>query len=149
MMHLIPRCRSLVRGVSLLLLPPLLVLVCGGMLVAQYFELFGNQEVLPLTSFVVLLSFAGLALSWCRVRADFTPEETLRRVYLASIDLFVSSLMALVSTAFSWVLTTQTSLPPALFYSATVLHWISLLLALLLFLVAILTLLQAARNVDP
>lgn len=140
--------RSLLRHASFLLLPPLLILISLGLLVTQFTEVATNKEILTLTTFAVLLSFSALAFNWCRVNTAFISEEILKGVYQAGIDLFLASLLALVAASFAW-LQSLPKLPwPALKLGLFALHWVFLLLSTLLFLTAILALIQSVKSAD-
>lgn len=139
--------QKFLRRLAFLLLPPFLILIAVCLLALQFQEIASKNEALSLTSFIVLLSFSALAFNWCRVSPALVPEHTLKVLYTAGVDLFLASLLALVATFFAKVQTVNLPLLPAmanpLFF---VLHWIFLLLSLLLFLGAILTILRAARE---
>lgn len=140
--------RTLLRRASLFLLPPLLTLISLGLLAAQFTELDTNKEILTLTTFAVLLSFSALAFNWCRVNTTFISEKILKGVYQAGIDLFLASLLALVAASFAW-LQSLPKLPwPAVKLGLFALHWSFLLLSTLLFLTAILALIQSVKSAD-
>ncbi len=137
--------RQYLRGIALRLLPPFLLLIFLSILAAQFVELGTANELLSLTSFIILISFSALAFNWCRVPTTFTHETLLIVIYQAGMDFFIASLLALVSTFFAWLQMTPLLLPknfqPILFG----LHWIFLLLSLGLFLLAIIKLLETSK----
>jgi len=140
--------RSLLRRASFLLLPPLLILISLGLLATQFTEVATNKEILTLTTFAVLLSFSALAFNWSRINTAFISEDILKGVYQAGIDLFLASLLALIAASFAW-LQSLPKLPwPALKLWLFALHWSFLLLSTLLFLTAILALIQSVKSAD-
>jgi len=137
--------KRLILRTSYILLGPALSLLGILLLVAQFLEMTGSKEILPLTSFVVLLSFSALAFNWCRTSSTFSSEATLERVFRAAVELFIASLLALVSVALQFMRTGISWTPAALALPIFIIHWIFLALAFLLFLLSILTLLSLAR----
>jgi len=142
------RIQKLLRRGTLLLLPPLLVLIAVAVLAAQITEFATQKEVLSLSSFVVILSFSGLAFNWCRVSPTLTSEDVLRRVYQIGIDLLLASLLALTATFFAWLQATPSPLPAALYPVLFGLHLFFLCLALVYFLVSILDLLSVIKRIE-
>lgn len=140
--------QQLLRRGALWLLPPLLVLIAISILAAQVSEFATQKEVLSLSSFIVILSFSGLAFNWCRVSASLTSEASLKIVYEVGIDLFLASLLALTATFFAWLQATATFLPPALVPVLIGLHLFFLCAALVFFLVSILGLLRVVTAGD-
>jgi len=138
--------RRILLSLSCTLLRPVICVLAITMLVAQFTEVTSNSEILPLTSFIVLLSFSALAFNWCRVPPAFSSESALLIVYRTGIDLFIASLLALVSTFFAWMLTIQSGFPRFLTIAIIVLHWIFLFLALLLFVLAVLSLVAIVKQ---
>ncbi len=138
--------RPILRRTSLLVLPPLLVLISLGLLASQFTELATNNEILSLTSFVVLISFSALAFNWCRVSPTLASEDILRGIYQAGIDLFLASLLALVAAFFAWLQTLPKLYFPKINPVLFSLHWIFFLLSILLFLTAVLSLVQAVQS---
>jgi len=133
--------------ISHLLLPPILCLVVGSALLMQFLvESASWTEVLPLTSFVVLLTFSALALNWSR---GPIPAESATPVHRAGVDLFIASLLALVSAFLAWLPATPQLAGSSLLRPIFALHWFFLLLAAVIFLAAILDLLAAARRGAP
>lgn len=136
--------RLLLRA-SYILLGPALSLLAILLLVTQFLEMTGRREILPLTSFIVLLSFSGLAFNWCRTSSTFSSEATLERVFRSAVELFIASLLALVSVALGFMKEGTIWIPAGLALPIFIVHWIFLALALLLFLLSIFTLLSLAR----
>lgn len=139
--------RSLIRSISLKILPIFLVLIFVAMLASQFVELGTAKELLSLTSFVVLISFSALAFNWCRVSTSFTKEEILHRVYKIGVDFFIASLLALISTFFAWVQMNPLPLTNSLQTLAFWLHWIFLTLSLGLFVLSALDLLKISKQI--
>lgn len=63
----------------------------------QLAELQGASELLPLTSFAVLLSLASLAMSW--TRATPSTEQEACRVKRSGLDLLIAAVLNLVASA--------------------------------------------------
>jgi len=139
--------RSWLRRASYLLLPPILVGLSVLVLVAQFSELGAKGEILPLSSFVVLLSFSALAFNWSRVAPSLASEATLKQIYRIGVDLLLASLLALVATFFAW-LGDRAAIPAALYLPIFILHWIFLFICVLLFLLAALSLVKIAKSIE-
>lgn len=144
MNHKLSAARRIIRRFSCLVLPPFLALIAVAILVTQFFEISNRQEMLSLTSFVVLLSFSALAFNWSRVGPDLAPPEKLKSIYEAAVDFFVASLLALVSTMFTWLQNAPGN--PFLWKIFFVLHWVFLLASIVLLLVALLSLLRVVSH---
>jgi hypothetical protein len=140
--------QKLLRRSAIVLLPVLLVLIALSILAAQLTELATQKEVLSLSSFIAILSFSGLAFNWCRVSTELAPEPLLKSVYEVGIDLFLASLLALVATFFAWLQTMPAVLPALLGPIIFGLHLFFLCLALVYFLVSILSLLRVVREAE-
>jgi quinol-cytochrome oxidoreductase complex cytochrome b subunit len=102
--------------------------------------------LLSLTSFLVLLSFSALAFNWCRVSPSACSESDLVAVYEVGVDLFLSSMLALIATFLAWVQLGQGGIPVSLNPVFFALHWFFLLGALVLFLIAVFSLLQVVKR---
>lgn len=142
--------RKSLRWLSLLLLPYSFILILILLLTSQFTELGTSNEILSFSSFITLLSLSALAFNWSRVSISFTSELLLETIYRAGIDLFLASLLALISTFFAWLLTKPGLIVP---FSRTTqfclfgLHWLFLALSLLLFLLALFQLLGTIRKI--
>ncbi len=136
--------RQIIRRFSCLVLPPFLALGALTILITQFFEISSRQEVLSLTSFVVLLSFSALAFNWSRVGPDLASPEKLRAIYEAAVDFFIASMLALVSTMFTWLQNSPGT--PLMGQILFALHWIFLLASIVLLLVALLALLRVVSH---
>jgi len=145
-MYRLNPARARIRKVSCLLLGPFLCLTAAVLLVSQFSELDSRNEILSLTSFLVLLSFSALAFNWCRVPTSACSERDLVAVYEVGVDLFLSSMMALLATFFSWLPSGASGIPSTLNPVLFILHLVFLLGALVLFLVAIFALLRVIRR---
>lgn len=139
---------QLIRTTCYLTLPVVTGLVALFVLIAQFKEIGTNSEILPLSSFVVLISLSGLAFNWCRVSSSFTTEALLQVIYRAGIDLFLASLLAIVSAALAFIRTLWPAIPTTLNYTILTLHWVFLALSMLLFVIAILSILTTARKIQ-
>jgi len=132
-------------SLSRAVLGPSLVTMALALLLIQLMEFGGNKEILPLSSFVLLLSLCGLGFNWCRTAPKHSSEAALEAACRSAIKLFVASLLALVSAGLAFLRQSVSGMPDALATPIFVLHWLFLALALLLFLVAILSMLSHAR----
>jgi hypothetical protein len=128
------------------LLPPFLSLTAVVILFAQFTELASKNEILSLTSFLVLLSFSALAFNWCRVTSGACSEADLNVVYHVGVDLFLSSMMALISAFFSWLQVGLEGIPSSLNLLYFTMHWFFLMLSMILFLIAIFHLLEVVKR---
>ena len=141
-----PDPNALVRRVAIAVLPPALGFVALVVLVGQFAELGTGREVLSLTSFVVLVSFSALAFNWSRVAPTLVSDADAAVIYRVAVDLFLASLLALVATFFAWSQTFLPGLPVMVQFGLFAVHWAFLLLAVLLFLIALLRLLGIAKS---
>lgn len=120
-----------------------LILISALLVVTQFSETSSKNEMLSLTSFIVILTFSGLAFNWCRVPPSFASEAILKKIYRTGIHLFLSSLLALVASFFTWFQTSQEMNSPWMPKACLLLHWIFISLAIVFFLIAMLRLLAA------
>jgi uncharacterized membrane protein len=120
-----------------------LILISALLMVTQFSETSSKNEMLSLTSFIVILTFSGLAFNWCRVPPSFASEAILQKIYRTGIHLFLSSLLALVASFFTWFQTSQEMTSPWMPKACLLLHWIFISLAIVFFLIAMLRLLAA------
>lgn len=136
-----------IRSLSLLLIPYFFILILFVLLGAQFRELGSSNEILSLTSFIILISFSALAFNWSRVSTSFTDEATLKTIYESGVDLFLASLTALISTFFAWLQTASIPLPKFSYSIVFMLHWVFILLSLGLFFLSVLQLLGCTRKI--
>ena len=141
------RFRQLLRRIACVLLPPILILISLFLLGTQLSEISTKNEIFSLSSFVILLSFGALSFNWCRVSTSLTSEDILKHIYQAGIDLFLASLLALLATFFAWLRINPFFLPAFLFPVLLVMHWLSLAISVLIFLLAILSLIRAIKEI--
>ena len=113
-MHHLNPTRVRIRKLTCLLLGPFLCLTAVVILATQFTELASKNEILSLTSFLVLLSFSALAFNWCRVSTSACSESDLVAVYEVGVDLFLSSMLALIATFLAWVQLGQGGIPVSL-----------------------------------
>ena len=139
--------RSRIRHISLTILPTSLLIVLTAILALQFIEVGRASEILSLSSFVILISFSALALNWCRAPGSLTQENQLREIYHAGIDCFIASILALLSTFFTWIRFTPLFQGSILSLILFLLHWIFLLLAIGLFALSLLQLLRTATEI--
>ena len=124
-----------------------LILISVLLVASQFSEASSKNEMLSLTSFVVILTFSGLAFNWCRVPPSFASDEILKKIYRTGIHLFLSSLLALVASFFTWFQTSPEMNSPWISKACLFLHWIFISLAIVFFLISMLRLLSAlAKN---
>ncbi|MFM8524848.1 MAG: hypothetical protein ACKOCM_04425 [Cyanobacteriota bacterium] len=71
-------------------------------LISQYQELGTLREVASLGSFVTFLAMANFAISWSRMAADLATMQERRCAKQVGLDLFLASLLALLSQALIW-----------------------------------------------
>lgn len=141
------RVRRLLRRLACVLLPPILILISLFLLGTQLSEISTKNEIFSLSSFIILLSFSALAFNWCRVSTSFTSEDILKRIYQAGIDLFLASLLALLATFFAWLRMNPFFLPSFLFPVLLAMHWLFLAVAVLIFLLSILSMIRAIKEI--
>lgn len=154
--HSLSSFRQMLRIVACVLAPAFLVLLAAVVLVSQFTELATRNELLSLTSFIVILSLSGLAFNWSRVSASFAPEVLLKKIYQAGVDLFLASILAMIATGFAWLQSIQyfkspvegprqvLDIYPILFW----VHWLFLCLALLMTLAAIASIMIAVKQTN-
>jgi hypothetical protein len=144
-----PRRRHLhhwLRALVSVLVAVFFVLISVLIVVSQFSETSSKNEVLSLTSFIVILTFSSVAFNWCRVSPSFSTERVLKKVYQTGIDLLLSSLLALIASFFAWFQSTPEPGAPWLSKACLFLHWIFLSLAVVFFLLSILRLLAVIRR---
>jgi len=140
------RLQRLLRRTAIVLLPAPLVIIALAILASQLSEFTTRNEILSLSSFIVILSFSGLAFNWCRVSPALASEASLNAVFHVGIDLFLASLLALVASFFAWLQTIPKFIPANYYPILFALHFLFLFLSLLSFLVSILCLLRVIHN---
>ncbi|MCG6862461.1 MAG: hypothetical protein LJE70_14460 [Chromatiaceae bacterium] len=139
------KSKGAILSFSRAVLMPSMVVMAIALLGIQLTEYSGNKEILPLSSFVLLLSLSALGFNWCRTAPRYSSEAALETACRSAITLFVASLLALVSAGLAFVQQSNTWMPDRLATPIFVLHWLFLALALALFLAAILSMLSHAR----
>jgi hypothetical protein len=138
-----PHFNQMLLVASCAVLAVALILISLLLVVTQFSEASSKNEILSLTSFVVILTFSARAFNWCRVPPTFASEEILKKVYRTGIHLFLSSLFALVASFFTWFQTLPELNYGWLSKSCLFLHWVFISLAIVFFLFAMLRLLKA------
>jgi len=118
--------RALARLISAILALSGLLLI-----LSQGLDLNGSAELLPLGFFVVVLSLAAYAMTWCSNGKTFSSSRDLAEVYQCSKDLFQSSTLALLSSAMV-SLSKVSALPTTIKYLLYGLHWLLFSAAILL-----------------
>jgi hypothetical protein len=140
------KSKRVLVSVSCMVLAPSLVALAIVSLGIQMMEFGGNQEILPLSSFLLLLSLSALGFNWCRTAPKYSSEGALQTACRSAIELFVASLLALVSAGLAFLQQRFSSTPAVLAQPIFILHMLFLGLALVLFLGAILSMLFRARG---
>ena len=69
---------------------------------SQFWEWSTLQEVSSLVSSVTFLALANFGISWSRVGSDIAPRSELLAAKQAGLDLFLASILALISQALIW-----------------------------------------------
>jgi len=93
---------------------------------------FGSSaEFLPVGFFVVVLSLAAYAMTWCSNGKPFCSSRDLAELYQCSRDLFQSSILALLSSALVTI-SKVSPWPATIKYSFYGLHWLFFSVAILL-----------------
>lgn len=90
------------RGIAIQLSLWGLLLVAVMVVISQYQELSTLQEAASLGSFITFLAMANFAISWSRMAADLAMIQERRCAKQAGLDLFLASLLALLSQALIW-----------------------------------------------
>ena len=114
---------------------------------------FGSSaELLPVGFFVVMLSLAAYAMTWCSNGKTFSNSRDLAEVYQCSKDLFQSSTLALLSSAIVTI-SNVSAWPTTIKYLLYGLHWLLFSAAILLAWWAIQGLLRTSArpnlNIEP
>lgn len=136
------------RKVVSLVVAIFLVVISIVVIATQFTEFATKSENLSLASFLVILSFSGVAFQWAGVTAGFASPKVLKKVYQTGVDLFLDSLLALIAAFFAWLQSTPSMLAPWLATACIVIHWIFLSLAVIFFLISTLCLLIAIKEVE-
>ena len=89
------------------------------------------QWLLPVGFFVVVLSLAAYAMTWCSNGKPFCTSRDLAELYQCSRDLFQSSILALLSSALLTI-SKISPWPATIKYSFYGLHWLFFSVAILL-----------------
>ena len=89
------------------------------------------QWLLPEGFFVVVLSLAAYAMTWCSNGIPFCTSRDLAELYQCSRDLFQSSILALLSSALVTI-SKVSPWPATIKYSFYGLHWLFFSVAILL-----------------
>jgi len=89
------------------------------------------QWLLPVGFFVVVLSLAAYAMTWCSNGKPFCTSRDLAELYQCSRDLFQSSILALLSSALVTI-SKVSPWPATIKYSFYGLHWLFFSVAILL-----------------
>ena len=143
-----PRLHQQLRRVVSALVAVFLVVISIVIVATQFTEFSVKNENLSLASFIVILSFSGVAFQWAGVTARFADPKVLKRVYQTGVDLFLDSILALIAAFFAWLQSTPGMVPPWLGTLCLIIHWLFLSLAVVFFLISTLCLLAAIKDVE-
>jgi hypothetical protein len=91
------RLRAVVSAVVAVFLVVISIVIVA----TQFTEFSVKNENLSLASFIVILSFSGVAFQWAGVTARFADPKVLKRVYQTGVDLFLDSILALIAAFFA------------------------------------------------
>jgi hypothetical protein len=142
--HLHQKLRALVCAIVAVFL----VIISLVIILTQFTEVSAKNENLSLASFLVILTFSGVAFQWAGVTAGFASPKVLKKVYQTGVDLFLDSLLALIAAFFAWLQSTPGMLAPWLGTVCLLIHWLFLSLAVIFFLISTLCLLLAIKEVE-
>jgi hypothetical protein len=106
--HLHQKLRALVCAI----VGVFLIIISLVIILTQFTELSAKNENLSLASFLVILSFSGVAFQWSGVTSGFASPKVLKKIYQTGVDLFLDSLLALIAAFFAWLQSTPGMLAP-------------------------------------
>ncbi|HJO93870.1 MAG TPA: hypothetical protein QF753_10755 [Victivallales bacterium] len=116
-------------------------------IIGLYKHFSSSTEIVPGSVFVVLLSLSALCMSWARL--DVICEVVKKAVYESGIELFLSSMLVLVSLPVPWFCKLSkldnTIIEPVLKYLHVILVFLALIVAYRA-IVRLLNLLSEKRN---
>jgi len=148
MSNFLQRFHMKLRAVVSAIVAIFLVVISIAIISTQFTEFSTRNENLSLASFLVILSFSGVAFQWAGVTAGFASPKVLKKVYQTGVDLFLDSILALIAAFFAWLQSTPELMPPWLASTCIVIHWVFLSLAVVFFLISMLCLLAAIKDVQ-
>ena len=143
-----PHLHQKLRALVCVIVAVFLVIISLVIIFTQFTEASAKNENLSLASFLVILTFSGVAFQWAGVTASFASPKVLKKVYQTGVDLFLDSLLALIAAFFAWLQSTPGMLAPWLGTVCLVIHWLFLSLAVIFFLISTLCLLFAIKEVE-
>ena len=148
MSNFLQRFHMKLRAVVSAIVAIFLVVISIAIISTQFTEFSTRNENLSLASFLVILSFSGVAFQWSGVTAGFASPKVLKKVYQTGVDLFLDSILALIAAFFAWLQSTPELMPAWLASTCIVIHWVFLSLAVVFFLISMLCLLAAIKEVQ-
>ena len=148
MLKYFPQLHQKLRALVCAIVAIFLVVISIAIISTQFTEFSTRNENLSLASFLVILSFSGVAFQWAGVTAGFASPKVLKKVYQTGVDLFLDSILALIAAFFAWLQSTPNLMPPWLSSTCIVIHWVFLSLAVVFFLISMLCLLAAIKEVQ-
>jgi hypothetical protein len=148
MSNFLQRLHVRLRAVVSAIVAIFLVVISIAIISTQFTEFSTRNENLSLASFLVILSFSGVAFQWSGVTAGFASPKVLKKVYQTGVDLFLDSILALIAAFFAWLQSTPELMPAWLASTCIVIHWVFLSLAVVFFLISMLCLLAAIKEVQ-
>jgi hypothetical protein len=110
MQRLHERLRTVVSAIVAIFLIVISIVIIS----TQFTEFSSRNENLSLASFLVILSFSGVAFQWAGVTAGFASPKVLKKVYQTGVDLFLDSILALIAAFFAWLQSSPGLLSPGL-----------------------------------
>ena len=143
-----PQLHQKLRRLVCAIVGVFLIIISLVIILTQFTELSAKNENLSLASFLVILTFSGVAFQWAGVTAGFASPKVLKKVYQTGVDLFLDSILALIAAFFAWLQSTPELMPPWLASTCIVIHWVFLSLAVVFFLISMLCLLAAIKEVQ-
>ncbi|MCX6961275.1 MAG: hypothetical protein NTZ08_02320 [Verrucomicrobia bacterium] len=144
----LPQLHQRLRALVCAIVGVFLIIISLVIILTQFTELSAKNENLSLASFLVILSFSGVAFQWSTVTSGFASPKVLKKIYQTGVDLFLDSLLALIAAFFAWLQSTPGMLAPWLGTVCLVIHWLFLSLAVIFFLISTLCLLLAIKEVE-
>lgn len=137
----------LLRQVTLLLVPPALLLMLVTEMLDQFVELQDRNEVVSTGIVIALLSMSALSFGWNRSLADLGDRARIGpTIHRAGVHLFTAALLALLALFFIWIKLPAWIAKPWMETVLFSLHWIFLLLAMVYAAQAVLSLFKVAMS---
>ena len=137
----------LLRRITMLLLPPALLLIFVAEMLLQFVELQDRNEVISAGIVIALLAMSTLSFGWNRSLSNLGDHAGMGpRIHQAGVNLFTAALLALVALFFVWIKLPSWMAIPSMETFFFVLHWVFLLLAMIYAMQAVWTLVMVAMG---